>query len=216
MGHVTAADAYLAASAAARAREERQAAREALAIGALDHHTTNREAAWESIAARVTGDPATDDGMERLMTADEVAAVLGVHRKFVYARHHSGALRGYKLGPHYRFRRADVRRSWRRAWRRRTHPTAAKRGRASGGAGGKLPGAAGWEGGVSVRQVRRGVYQVRWREAGRGSPAHSVMVFGTTDGEARRRADTVDAEIRNRKAAGERVISVARRIVLSR
>ena len=58
--------------------------------------------------ARVTGDPATDDGMERLMTADEVAAMLGVHRKFVYTRHHSGALRGYKLGSHYRFRRADV------------------------------------------------------------------------------------------------------------
>ncbi len=46
---------------------------------------------------------------EPLMTADEVAAVLGVHRKFVYARHHSGALRGYKLGPYYRFRPTDVR-----------------------------------------------------------------------------------------------------------
>ena len=49
IGHLTAADAYLAASAAARARAERQAAREALAIRAWDHHTTNREAAWESI-----------------------------------------------------------------------------------------------------------------------------------------------------------------------
>lgn len=46
---------------------------------------------------------------EPLMTADEVAAVLGVHRKFVYSRHHSGALRGYKLGPQYRFRPSDVR-----------------------------------------------------------------------------------------------------------
>jgi integrase len=61
---------------------------------------------------------------------------------------------------------------------------------------------------VSVRRVRRGVYQVRWREGGRGSPAHSVMVHGATEGEARRRADTIDAEIRNRKAAGERVVSV--------
>jgi integrase/recombinase XerC len=61
---------------------------------------------------------------------------------------------------------------------------------------------------VSVRQARTGVYQVRWREAGRGSPAHSVMVHGATDREARRRADTIDADIRNRKAAGERVISV--------
>jgi hypothetical protein len=43
-GHLTAADAYLAAAAAARAREQRQAAREALALGALDHHTTRREA----------------------------------------------------------------------------------------------------------------------------------------------------------------------------
>ena len=49
IGHLTTADAYLAASAAARARAERQAAREALAIRAWDHHTTNREAAWESI-----------------------------------------------------------------------------------------------------------------------------------------------------------------------
>lgn len=61
---------------------------------------------------------------------------------------------------------------------------------------------------MSVRRARRGVYQVRWREAGRGSPAHSVMVHSTTDAEARRRADTIDAEIRNRKAAGERVISI--------
>jgi integrase len=49
---------------------------------------------------------------------------------------------------------------------------------------------------------------VRWREAGRGSAAHSVMVYATTDAEARRKADTIDAEIRNRKAAGERVISI--------
>jgi integrase/recombinase XerC len=62
---------------------------------------------------------------------------------------------------------------------------------------------------VSVRRVRRGVYQVRWREGGRGSPAHSVMVYGTNDAEARRKADTVDAELRNRKAAGERVVSIA-------
>jgi hypothetical protein len=62
---------------------------------------------------------------------------------------------------------------------------------------------------VSVRRERSGVYQVRWREAGRGSPAHSVMVYGIRDGDARRRADTIDTEIRNRKAAGERVISVA-------
>ena len=62
---------------------------------------------------------------------------------------------------------------------------------------------------MSVRRVRRGVYQVRWREAGRSSPAHSVMVHGATDGEARRLADTIDAEIRNRKALGERVVSVA-------
>ena len=46
---------------------------------------------------------------EPLLTADQVAAALGVHRKFVYARHHSGALRGYKIGPHYRFRPSDVR-----------------------------------------------------------------------------------------------------------
>jgi integrase len=62
---------------------------------------------------------------------------------------------------------------------------------------------------VSVRLVRRGVYQVRWREAGRGSPAHSVMVYASADREARRKADTLDAEIRNRKAAGERVVSIA-------
>jgi|tagenome__1003787_1003787.scaffolds.fasta_scaffold20914523_3 integrase len=62
---------------------------------------------------------------------------------------------------------------------------------------------------MSVRQVRRGIYQVRWREAGRGSPAHSVMVYGGTDGDARRQADTIDAEIRNRKATGERVVSIA-------
>ena len=62
---------------------------------------------------------------------------------------------------------------------------------------------------MSVRRVRRGVYQVRWREAGRGSPAHSVMVYGANNAEACRNADTIDAEIRNRKAAGERVVSIA-------
>ena len=62
---------------------------------------------------------------------------------------------------------------------------------------------------MSVRRVRRGVYQVRWREGGRGSAAHSVMVYGTTDAEAKRKADTIDADIRNRKAAGERVIAIA-------
>lgn len=61
---------------------------------------------------------------------------------------------------------------------------------------------------MSVRRVRRGLYQVRWREAGRGSPAHSVMVHGATDGDAKRRADTIDADIRNRKAMGDRVISI--------
>lgn len=50
-----------------------------------------------------------ESGMEPLMTADEVATALGVHRKFVYARAAAGALRGYKLGPHYRFRPEDVR-----------------------------------------------------------------------------------------------------------
>lgn len=47
---------------------------------------------------------------------------------------------------------------------------------------------------MSVRRVRRAVYQVRWREAGRGSPAHSVMVYGAADAEAKRKADTIDAE----------------------
>jgi excisionase family DNA binding protein len=59
--------------------------------------------------ARVTGEPPAGEVMERLMTADEVAAALGVNRKFVYARQHAGALRGYKLGPQYRFRPDDVR-----------------------------------------------------------------------------------------------------------
>src|SRR4051812_29609443 len=62
---------------------------------------------------------------------------------------------------------------------------------------------------MSVRRVRKGTYQVRWREAGRESPAHSVMVYATADADARRKADTIDAEIRNRKATGERVISIA-------
>ena len=59
--------------------------------------------------ARVTGEQDRGDVMEPLMTADQVAAALGVHRKFVYARVHAGALRGYKLGPQYRFRPEDVR-----------------------------------------------------------------------------------------------------------
>jgi excisionase family DNA binding protein len=46
---------------------------------------------------------------EPLMTAEEVAAALGVHRKFVYARQHAGELRAYKLGRTLRFRPADVR-----------------------------------------------------------------------------------------------------------
>jgi hypothetical protein len=35
------------------------------------------------------------------------------------------------------------------------------------------------------------------------------MVHGATDAEARRKADAVDAELRNRKAARERVVSIA-------
>ena len=35
------------------------------------------------------------------------------------------------------------------------------------------------------------------------------MVFGATDSDARRKGETIDADIRNRKAMGERVISVA-------
>jgi|tagenome__1003787_1003787.scaffolds.fasta_scaffold20914523_2 excisionase family DNA binding protein len=56
--------------------------------------------------ARVSGESVL---AEPLMTVDEVAAVLGVHRKFIYARLHSGVLRGYKVGPQYRFRPTDVR-----------------------------------------------------------------------------------------------------------
>ena len=59
--------------------------------------------------ARVGGRQPVAEVIEPLMTADEVAAALGVNRKFVYARHHEGALRGYKLGPYYRFRPEDVR-----------------------------------------------------------------------------------------------------------
>ena len=59
--------------------------------------------------ARVGGGQPVAAVIEPLMTADEVAAALGVNRKFVYARHHEGALRGYKLGPYYRFRPDDVR-----------------------------------------------------------------------------------------------------------
>jgi hypothetical protein len=39
-GHITAADALLAASAAARAREQREAAREALAVSGINGRTT--------------------------------------------------------------------------------------------------------------------------------------------------------------------------------
>jgi excisionase family DNA binding protein len=62
--------------------------------------------------ARVTGEQdrgGADRVIEPLMTADEVAAALGVNRKFVYARVHAGKLRGYKLGSQYRFRAEDVR-----------------------------------------------------------------------------------------------------------
>jgi hypothetical protein len=45
-GHLTTADAFLAASAAARAREERRAAREALAMAAIEQDSTTREAQW--------------------------------------------------------------------------------------------------------------------------------------------------------------------------
>jgi excisionase family DNA binding protein len=59
--------------------------------------------------ARATREQAADRAIEPLMTADEVAAALGVNRRFVYARAAAGALRGYKLGPRYRFRPEDVR-----------------------------------------------------------------------------------------------------------
>jgi excisionase family DNA binding protein len=59
--------------------------------------------------ARVTGEQDGGGVIEPLMTADEVAAALGVNRKFVYARVHAGKLRGYKLGSQYRFRPEDVR-----------------------------------------------------------------------------------------------------------
>jgi len=59
--------------------------------------------------AQLAGELSDDGVLERLMTADEVAAALGVHRKFVYARLHAGALRGYRLGSQYRFRPQDVR-----------------------------------------------------------------------------------------------------------
>ncbi len=51
-GHLTAADAFLAASAAARARENRRAAREALAIAAIDRDNTTREDQCRSTMAR--------------------------------------------------------------------------------------------------------------------------------------------------------------------
>jgi excisionase family DNA binding protein len=59
--------------------------------------------------APATREPRSEPVIERLMTADEVAAALAVNRKFVYARHHAGELRGYKLGSSYRFRPEDVR-----------------------------------------------------------------------------------------------------------
>jgi excisionase family DNA binding protein len=59
--------------------------------------------------AQVSDGQLAAEVIEPLMTADDVAAALGVNRKFVYARHHAGALRGYKLGPYYRFRPEDVR-----------------------------------------------------------------------------------------------------------
>ena len=59
--------------------------------------------------AQLTMEAPADNTLEPMLTADEVAAALGVNRKFVYARHHAGELRGYKLGPHYRFRPTDVR-----------------------------------------------------------------------------------------------------------
>jgi excisionase family DNA binding protein len=59
-------------------------------------------------AALMTVEAPPIGGLEPLMTAEQVAAALGVSRKFVYARHRAGALRGYKLGPHYRFRLSDV------------------------------------------------------------------------------------------------------------
>lgn len=62
----------------------------------------------QSDRGRVTDESVAGGAIEQLMTADEVAAALGVNRKFVYARHRSGALRGYKLGPQFRFRRSDV------------------------------------------------------------------------------------------------------------
>jgi excisionase family DNA binding protein len=59
--------------------------------------------------AQLTLETSPDTVLEPMLTADEVAAALGVNRKFVYARQHAGELRGYKLGPHFRFRPADVR-----------------------------------------------------------------------------------------------------------
>jgi excisionase family DNA binding protein len=60
-------------------------------------------------AARASSEHQEAPVFEPLMTADEVAAALGVNRKFVYARAAAGALRAYKLGPRYRFRPEDVR-----------------------------------------------------------------------------------------------------------
>jgi excisionase family DNA binding protein len=74
----------------------------------MDQHTT--EGSTMGIEyARVTNERKEAPAIERLMTADEVAAALGVSRKFVYARAAEGALPSYKLGARYRFRPADVR-----------------------------------------------------------------------------------------------------------
>jgi hypothetical protein len=66
-GHLTAADALLAASAAARAREERRATREALAVAGSQEHTNRREGdadrscPHEGRAGGGRGDGAVDD-----------------------------------------------------------------------------------------------------------------------------------------------------------
>ena len=63
--------------------------------------------------------------------------------KFVYARHHSGALRGYKLGPQFRFRRSDVLSFLEASLGRAGRSAATDASARVGGAGGDLPGAAG-------------------------------------------------------------------------
>src|SRR4051794_7165181 len=100
---------------------------------------------WEVTMADVAEPSAEASGLalgEPLMTADEVAAALGVHRKFVHARQRSGDLRGYKLGPTPvpACRRARVPRGERGPGRR---IVGAVRSAASLRAGGIVPGAAG-------------------------------------------------------------------------